>query len=254
MTETTKKWNEETTAKLLSVVGSESPVSAGKVKEAAAALEVSERSVAAKLRQLDMEVDSLAKTKAPTFTKEESDVLADFVNTNAGMLTYQEISEQVLGGKFSAKQVQGKLLAMELTDRVKPTERAEVARTYTEQEEATFVNMAQAGAFIEDIATALNKSIESVRGKALSLTRAGALNEIPKQRQSHAKDQVDPVTALGDAIIKMTVAQIATAVDKTERGIKTLLTRRGITVADYDGAGKKAKSEAKAAEVATAKA
>ena len=45
----------------------------------------------------------------------------------------------------------------------------------------------------------------------------------------------------------MTVSEIAKAVDKTERGLKTLLTRRGITVKDYDGAAKKLKAEAKAA-------
>lgn len=43
----------------------------------------------------------------------------------------------------------------------------------------------------------------------------------------------------------MTVAQIAAAVDKTERGLKTLLTRRGIKVADYDGAAKRQKAEAR---------
>ena len=57
----------------------------------------------------------------------------------------------------------------------------------------------------------------------------------------------DPVADLGDSIATMTVAEIAVAVDKTERGLKTLLTRRGIKVADYDGAAKKAKAEAKAA-------
>ena len=57
---------------------------------------------------------------------------------------------------------------------------------------------------------------------------------------------VDAVAALGDKVKTMTVAEIATAVDKTERGLKTLLTRRGITVADYDGHAKKMKAEAKA--------
>jgi hypothetical protein len=45
----------------------------------------------------------------------------------------------------------------------------------------------------------------------------------------------------------MTVAEIAAAADKTERGIKTLLTRRGIDCADYKGKAKKEKAEAKAA-------
>jgi predicted transcriptional regulator len=130
---------------------------------------------------------------------------------------------------------------------VKPAEKVEVARTYTEAEEATFVRMAEAGSYIEDIAAKLNKTVASVRGKALSLTRKGQIAKIPAQKESHAKESIDPVTALGDKIATMTVAEIAAAVDKTERGLRTLLTRRGIKVADYDGAAKRAKAEAKAA-------
>jgi len=122
--------------------------------------------------------------------------LADFVVNNAGSLTYKEIAESFAGGKFSAKQIQGKLLALELTGSVKPAEKVEVARTYTEAEEAKFIAMADAGSFIEDIATALNKTVASVRGKALSLTRKGQIAKIPAQRVSHAKETVDPVTAL----------------------------------------------------------
>ena len=42
-------------------------------------------------------------------------------------------------------------------------------------------------------------------------------------------------------------AEIAAAIDKTERGLKTLLTRRGIKVADYDGAAKRDKADGKKA-------
>jgi len=111
----------------------------------------------------------------------------------------------------------------------------------------TFIRMADAGSFIEEIASKLNKTVASVRGKALSLTRKGQIAKIPAQKESHAKESVDQVTALGTAIHTMTVAEIAAKVDKTERGLRTLLTRRGIKVADYDGAAKKAKAEAKAA-------
>lgn len=240
-----KKWNDEAVAKLMSIVGNESPVSAATVEKAAEALEVSVRSVASKLRQLDMEVASMAKEKAPTFSAEQTAALAQFVQDNANAYTYKEIAEKFPGG-FSPKQVQGKLLALELTSLVKPTEKVEAARTYTEAEEATFIKMAKAGKFIEEIAVALGKEIPSVRGKALSLTRSGQIDKIPAQKESHAKDVVDAVTALGEAIHSMTVAAIASAVDKTERGVRTLLTRRGIKVADYDGASKKAKAEAKA--------
>jgi transposase len=246
MTEKTKKWSEEVVASLLSIVGNASPVSAAQVEQAATQLGFSSRSVASKLRQLDREVASLAQVKTSPFSDSQTASLKEFVTRKAGILTYKEIAEKFEGGKFTAKQIQGKLLALEMTAMVKPAEKVEVARTYSAQEEAKFVELVKAGKFIEDIAQALNKSISSVRGKALSLTRNGQIDKIPAQKESHAQNTVDPVTALGDALGKMTVAEIAAAVDKTERGIKTLLTRRGIAVADYDGAQKKAKAEAKA--------
>lgn len=245
MTEKSKKWSDEAIATLLSVVGTESPVSAATVEAAAAKLEVSTRSVSSKLRQLDHQVASLAKEKVAAFTPEQGAALSAFVAANAGTLTYKQIAEQFEAGAFTAKQVQGKLLALELTGSVKAAEKVEAARTYTTDEEAKFIALVNGGAFIEDIATALNKSIASVRGKALSLTRNSQIAKIPAQKESHAANTVDPVTALGDAIATMTVEAIAKAVDKTERGIKTLLTRRGIKVADYDGAAKAAKAAAK---------
>ena len=242
-----KRWSDETVAQLLSIVGDASPVSVASVEQAATAIGVTVRSVASKLRQLDREVSSMAKEKVSAFTAEQGEALTAFVNANEGQLTYKEIAEQFEGGAFSAKQIQGKLLALELTGSVKAAEKIEVARTYSEAEEVTFIKMANSGKFIEEIAVTLGKSIPSVRGKALSLTRSGQIEKIPAQKDSHAKNVVDAVTALGDAITTMTVAAIALAVDKTERGVKTLLTRRGVKVADYDGAAKKVKAEAKAA-------
>lgn len=245
MSETNKKWNEEAVAKLMATVGNAVPVTAAKVQAAADVLGVSVRSVASKLRQLDVEVESMAKEKVPTFSDEQTAELSDFVQANEGKYTYKEIAEQ-FPGDFSAKQIQGKLLALELTGFVKPTEKVEVARTYTPSEEATFIKMAKGGKFIEEIAVTLGKTVPSVRGKALSLTRSGQIDSIPAQKESHAKHAVDAVAALGDAITGMTVEAIAKAVDKTERGVRTLLTRRGIKVANYDGAAKKEKAEAKA--------
>jgi hypothetical protein len=248
MTEkTTKNWSDEAVDQLMSIVGNEAPVSVNSVERAAEQLGKTTRSIASKLRQLDREVASLAKEKTSAFTADEGADLADFVDANAGNLTYKEIAENFASGKFTAKQIQGKLLALEMTGSVKPAEKVEVARTYTEAEEATFIKMADAGSYIEEIAAKLNKTVASVRGKALSLTRKGQIAKIPAQKESHAKESVDAVTALGSAIATMTVAEIAASVDKTERGLRTLLTRRGIKVADYDGAAKKAKAEAKAA-------
>ncbi len=40
------------------------------------------------------------------------------------------------------------------------------------------------------------------------------------------------------------IPSIAESIGKTPRGVKTMLTRRGLTAADYDGAAKSAKASA----------
>jgi hypothetical protein len=245
-TKSNKKWTDELVAKLTARVGSESPVSPATVEAAATELGVSVRSVASKLRDLGVEVASMAKSATPTFNADESAELKAFVEANANALTYVQIAEQFAEGKFTAKQVQGKLLALELTALVKPAEKVESARTYTEAQEAQLVALATKGSFLEEIAEAMGKDIASIRGKALSLTREGKLEAIPKQRD-HVTPETDAFEALGD-VSKLSVAEIAAKLDRTERGVKTMLTRRGVAVADYDGAKKRAKADAKAVE------
>lgn len=242
---TTMKWDDARTTQLKSIVATESPVSNTTVNRAAEALETTVRSISAKLRKLGYEVVSLAKEKVSAFTEAEGTKLASFVNSNAGAMTYAEISASFMDGKFSPKQVQGKILAMQLTASVKPAEKAEAVRTYSEAEEAKLVTLVVQGKFLEEIATSLNKTINSVRGKALSMLRTGLIDKIPAQKESHAKDQVDVLDSLGD-VSNLTVAEIAETLSKTERGVKTMLTRRGLTCKDHDGAAKKAKAAEKA--------
>lgn len=236
------KWNDERTAKLEELVGNESPVTQETVASAAEELETSNRSVSSKLRKMGYEVELVSASTAKKFSDTQAAALADFVAGNSGTYTYGEIAERFEGGAFSAKQIQGKVLSMELTDHVKPTPKPESVKTYTTEEEATFLNMVKDGAFLEDIAEVLGKKLNSIRGKALSFLRAGDIEAIPKQKESTAKAKVDPLDALGDDIADMTVEEIANELDKTPRGVRTMLTRRGITCKDYDGAAKKAKA------------
>lgn len=242
------KWTEERTAELEGFVGETDLVTVDQVNEAAAHFETTNRSVAAKLRKMGYDVESTAQAHSKSFTDEEEAQLRDFVEANEGVYTYAEIAENVFGDAGRARQVQGKLLSMELTAFVKPTPKKEVVKQYTDAEEATFIKMVEDGAFIEDIAEALGKTINSVRGKALSLTRSAGI-EMPKQKESHAKVKVDPLEALGD-VSEMTVSDIAEAIGKTERGVKTMLTYRGLVASDYDGAAKAAKNAEKKAAAA----
>ena len=120
-----------------------------------------------------------------------------------------------------------------MTDAVKATPKKVVEKKYSEEEEVTFVTMARAGKFLEEIADALDKTVPSVRGKALSLTRTGELESIPSQRDK-APVKIDYFDNLGaDAILEMTVDQLAESSGKTPRGVRTILTRREYDAKDY---------------------
>jgi hypothetical protein len=235
------KWTEERTAQLTSFVGDESPVSQATVAEAAGQLETSTRSVSSKLRKMGYDVELASAASSRTFSPEQEATLAAFVQDNSGEYTYAQIAEHFEGGAFSPKSIQGKILSMELTDHVKPAPKVETVRTYSEEEEATFIQMVNEGAFVEAIADALDRSVNSVRGKALSLLRSGDIDAIPRQEHTKGASKEDPLADLGN-IAEMTVEEIADAIGKTARGVKTMLTRRGLVAADYDGAAKKEKA------------
>jgi len=240
---TTPKWTEDRTRILTAIVENMDTISQDTVATTAVELDTTTRSISSKLRKMGYEVELAASAHKKAFTDDQADALSAFVTGNSGEYTYADIAANYEDGAFTAKQVQGKILSMELTSHVKPAEKVEVARTYTTTEEATFLEMVSNSAFVEEIAEALGKSINSVRGKALSFLRSGDITSIPKQKESRAKANVDALADLGD-ISAMTVEQIAESIDKTVRGVKTMLTRRGITCANHDGAKKAAKNAA----------
>ena len=235
------KWTDERTDELVNFVGDESPISQSTVAEAADQLETSTRSISSKLRKMGYEVELASASSSRAFSESQEATLATFVQDNSGEYTYAQIAENFEGGAFSAKSIQGKILSMELTEHVKPAPKVEAVRTYSEDEEATFIEMVNDGAFVEAIADALDRSVNSVRGKALSLLRSGDIDAIPRQEHTKGSAKEDPLADLGD-ISGMTVEEIAEAIGKTARGVKTMLTRRGLIAEDYDGAAKKEKA------------
>jgi len=237
------KWTDERTAQLTSFVGDESPVSQSTVAEAADQLETSPRSVSSKLRKMGFEVELASASATRAFSDAQEATLASFVEDNSGEYTYADIAGHFENGAFSPKSIQGKILSMELTGHVKPAPKPESVKTYTDAEEATFIQLVNGGSFVEEIAEALGKSVNSVRGKALSLLRSESIAGIPKQKETKGASKADPLADLGD-VSGLTVEEIATAIDKTARGVKTMLTRRGLVAADYDGASKKEKATA----------
>lgn len=234
------KWTDERTAELTSFVGDESPVSQSTVAQAADQLETSPRSVSSKLRKMGFDVELASASASRAFSDAQEATLASFVSDNSGQYTYADIAGHFEGGAFSPKSIQGKILSMELTEHVAPAPKVESVRTYSEAEEATFIGMVNDGAFVEAIAAELDRSVNSVRGKALSLLRSGDIAAIPRQETTKGSSNVDPLAEVD--VATMTVEAIADSIGKTARGVKTMLTRRGLTAADYDGAAKAAKT------------
>jgi len=218
------KWTEEATAALNAIATHED------IASVAEQLGTSARSVAAKMRSLEMEVPA-KPVQAKTFTEVESQMLNDYVIANSGKMTYGDVAEKFQSGKFTAKQIQGKVLALELTSHIAKTEKPASVKTYSDEAEAKFISMANAGSSIEDIATALEVSINSARGKALSLVRAEQIKSIPVTANKKEVGKADVLAGID--VAGSTVAEIAEATGKTERGIKTMLTRRNIACKDY---------------------
>ena len=231
------KWTDERTQQLVNFVGDNSPVTQAMVADAAEELETSTRSVSSKLRKMGFDVELASASASKSFSEEQEATLQNFVQDNSGVYTYAEIASNFEGGHFSAKSIQGKILSMELTEHVKPAPKVESVRTYTPQEEEQFVSMVNDGAFVEAIADALGKSVNSIRGKALSLLRSGDINAIPKQEHTKGSSKADVLADLD--ISDMTVQEIADNIGKTVRGVKTMLTRRGLQCANYNGAARK---------------
>jgi len=230
-------WTDEREATLKNVVGKETPVSRVTVDRAAEELDVSSRSVGAKLRKLGYEVEK-AGSRPKTFTSEQEDELRAFVEGNAGAFTYVEIAAQFQGGTFTPRQIQGKILSMELNAAVAPAPEKESVKKYTDEEEARIVKLANSGAAMEDLAEALGRPMNSIRGKTLSMLRNGVIKSIPSQRESHAQTKTDPFEVLGD-VSGLTVAEIAEKIGKTARGVKVMLTNRGLNASDYKAKTKK---------------
>ena len=182
------------------------------------------RSVTAKLRKLGFDVPKKPGA-APVFSADETSALSDFLQENSGELTAEEISQQFADGKFTARQINGKALSLEMTSHVKPAEKKITPRTYSEEDESTISDMVEGGSYLEDIAEKVGRTVNSVRGKLLSMGL-----KAPQRDKKTSKS--DPYEGIED-MLDQSVEEIASHFDKTVRGVKTVLTRRGLACADY---------------------
>tara|TARA_R110002020_G_scaffold29767_11_gene94018 strand:- start:17075 stop:17755 length:681 start_codon:yes stop_codon:yes gene_type:complete len=194
------------------------------IQELCDEFEFPRRSVTAKLRKLGFDVPKKPGA-APVFSPEQTDALSSFLSDNSGTYTAEEIAETFSDGDFTARQINGKALSLEMTQHIKPAEKKVTPKTYTAEEETTIESMVTEGRFLEEIADSVGKTVASVRGKLLSM----GLKATQRDKKASKSDPYEGIDGMTD----QSVEALAEHFGKTVRGVKTVLTRRGLSCADY---------------------
>lgn len=185
------------------------------------------RSVTAKLRKLGFEVPK-KPAAAPIFSASETEELASYLADNAGEFTAEEIAahfSEAWGREVNSRQINGKALSMELTGSIKAAEKKVAPKTFTEDEEATITELVEAGKYLEEIAEALDRTTNSIRGKLLSM----GLKAAQRDKKGPKADAYEGI----EDMLDKTVEELAEAFGKTVRGVKTVLTRRGLACKNH---------------------
>jgi len=194
------------------------------IEELCNEFEFPRRSVTAKLRKLGFDVPKKPGA-APVFSADQTEALSTFLSSNSGNYTAEEIAETFADGQFTARQINGKALSLEMTQHIKPAEKKVTPKTYTAEEEVTINSMVEGSHYLEEIADAVGKTVASVRGKLLSMGL-----KAPQRDKKASKS--DPYEGIDD-MTDQSVEALAEHFGKTVRGVKTVLTRRSLSCADY---------------------
>ena len=194
------------------------------IEELCTEFEFPRRSVTAKLRKLGFDVPKKPGA-APVFSPEQTEALSAFLSDNSGTYTAEEIAETFSDGDFTARQINGKALSLEMTQHIKPAEKKVTPKTYTAEEEATIEAMVNESRYLEEIADSVGKTVASVRGKLLSM----GLKATQRDKKASKSDPYEGIDGMTD----QSVEALAEHFGKTVRGVKTVLTRRGLSCADY---------------------
>ena len=180
----------------------------------------------------------------PKWTDERTQSLTDFVGseTPISQATVASAAEHL---ETSTRSVSSKLRKMgfdvELASSVSH-------RTFSDDQEATLLQFVtdNSGTYTyADIASSFEGgqfSAKSIQGKILSMELTSHVKpaEKPASVRTYSPEEEATFTSMvnGGSFVE----EIADEIGKTVRGVKTMLTRRGLTCADYDGAARKEKA------------
>ena len=193
----------------------------------------------------------------PKWTDERTEALTNFVGGESpvSQATVAEAADQL---ETSTRSISSKLRKMGYEVELAS---AASGKSFTEGQEATlraFVTDNSGQYTYAQIAEHFEGgsfSPKSIQGKILSMELTDHVAPAPKVESVRTYTQAEEATFVsmvngssnvnpqdGVDVASMTVEAIAESIGKTARGVKTMLTRRGLTAADYDGAAKAAKA------------
>lgn len=138
-------------------------------------------------------------------------------------VTADEVTAFATEMELSYKEIAGKLRSMG----VAVEKKAVKAKAYTEQEERKLQKLVQSGAFIEDIAATLGRTVPQIRGKLLSMK----LKAPQKNKKEQVKVYSEEVIAKIKEMDKQGRPQeeIADALGLNLAGLKSQMTKLGLT-------------------------
>jgi hypothetical protein len=186
------KWTQEITDTLIEKVKDvQGEIPYNVVETIAGEFDVSARSVAGKLRSLGYAVAKKTITATKNYNEKEEALIKQMVSQGAFI---EDIAAR-LGREV--KQIRGKLLSMKLTAPTK-NKKEPKKKSYSPEEEAKIAQLVESGAFIEDIADALGKTVPQIRGKLLSMKlKAPMKNKKEKgSNKVYTDEVVEKITAM----------------------------------------------------------
>jgi len=178
-------------------------------------MDVPARSISYRMKNvLNLDVESTART--PSFSADETDAFLELAD---GTMTAEAIAEEM--GK-TVQQVRGKALSSKVT--LLPSEKkAATPKSYSEDEEVQITALVDAGEFLEVIAEKLGRTVNSMRGKLLSM-------KLKAVQRDHKAAKVLTYTAevVADLITRVAAGEsLDTIVDATGLNVRGLKSKLG---------------------------
>lgn len=151
----------------------ESPIDFKLVIYKAQELNTSSTELCKALHYLGFTIQNYITSKNKAWNINDENELLDFIRENEGKLTFADLARMVCGGKYSARQVTGKVAALGLSSLVVST----TYKRFSDEETESLINLLHLGCEYPQIIQELGKSTHSIGRKISYLKKEGLITQ-----------------------------------------------------------------------------